>query len=76
MSKDDKKRLDEQKRILAMTVHAQEVVQQQMQSTRIKKSVDWDLHNKKKINVLTEQLQDSGVVEFDPKAYLEEISNV
>ena len=74
--KDDKKRLDEQKRILAMTVHAQEVVQQQMQSTRIKKSVDWDLHNKKKINVLTEQLQDNGVVEFDPKAYLEEISNV
>lgn len=74
--KDDKKRLDEQKRILAMTVHAQEVVQQQMQSTRIKKSVDWDLHNKKKINVLTKQLQDNGVVEFDPKAYLEEISNV
>ena len=74
--KDDKKRLDEQKRILAMTVHAQEVVQQQMQSTRIKKSVDWDLHNRKKINVLTEQLQDNGVVEFDPKAYLEEISNV
>ena len=74
--KDDKKRLDEQKRILAMTVHAQEVVQQQMQSTRIKKSVDWDLHNKKKINVLTEQLQDNGVVEFDPKVYLEEISNV
>ncbi|MFX9106047.1 integrase [Acinetobacter baumannii] len=74
--KDDKKRLDEQKRILAMTVHAQEVVQQQMQSTRIKKSVDWDLHNKKKINVLTEQLQDNGVVEFDPKAYLEEILNV
>ena len=74
--KDDKKRLDEQKRILAMTVHAQEVVQQQLQSTRIKKSVDWDLHNKKKINVLTEQLQDNGVVEFDPKAYLEEISNV
>ena len=74
--KDDKKRLDEQKRILAMTVHAQEVVQQQMQSTRIKKSVDWELHNKKKINVLTEQLQDNGVVEFDPKVYLEEISNV
>ena len=47
-----------------------------MQSTRIKKSVDWELHNKKKINVLTEQLQDNGVVEFDPKAYLEEISNV
>jgi len=38
--------------------------------------VDWDLHNKKKINVLTEQLQDNGVIEFDPKAYLEEISNV
>ena len=33
-------------------------------------------NNKKKINVLTEQLQDNGVVEFDPKAYLEEISNV
>ncbi|RKG42442.1 MULTISPECIES: integrase [Acinetobacter] len=74
--KDDRKRLDEQKRILAMTVHAHEIVKQQMQSTRIKKSVDWDLHNKKKINVLTEQLQDNGVIEFDPKAYLEEISNV
>jgi len=74
--KDDKQRLDEQKRILAITVQAQETVHQQMQSTRIKKSVDWELHNKKKINVLTEQLQDNGVVEFDPKAYLEEISNV
>ncbi|WP_180191277.1 integrase [Acinetobacter sp. YH01006] len=73
--KDDKQRLDEQKRILAITVQAQETVHQQMQSTRIKKSVDWELHNKKKINVLTEQLQDNGVVEFDPKAYLEEISN-
>lgn len=74
--KDDKQRLDEQKRILAITVQAQETVHQQMQSTRIKKSVDWELHNKKKINVLTEQLQDNGVVEFDPKVYLEEISNV
>ena len=74
--KDDKQRLEEQKRILAMTVHAQETVYQQMKSKRVKKSLDWELHNMKKINVLTEQLQENGVVEFDPKAYLEEISNV
>lgn len=74
--KDDKQRLEEQKRMLAMTVHAQETVHQQMQSKRIKKSFDWELHNKKKINVLTKQLQENGVVEFDPKAYLKEISNV
>jgi integrase len=74
--KDDKQRLEEQKRILAMTVHAQEAVHQQMQSKRVKKSLDWDLHNKKKINVLKKQLQENGVVEFDPSAYLKEISNV
>ncbi|MCL6238242.1 integrase [Acinetobacter sp. ANC 5033] len=74
--KDDKNRIEEQKRILAMTIHAQETVYQQMKSKRVKKSLDWELHNKKKINVLTEQLQENGVVEFDPKAYLEEISNV
>jgi hypothetical protein len=38
--------------------------------------LDWELHNEKKIIVLTKQLQDNGVVEFDPKAYLKEISNV
>ena len=74
--KDDKKRLDEQKRILAMTIQAQETVRQQKQSKRVKKSLDWELHNEKKISVLTKQLKDNGVVEFDPKAYLEEISNV
>ncbi|MFX4953160.1 integrase [Acinetobacter baumannii] len=74
--KDDKQRVNEQKRILAITVHAQETVRQQKQSNRVKKSLDWELHNEKKINVLTKQLKDNGVVEFDPKAYLKEISNV
>ena len=74
--KDDKKRLEEQKRILAMTVQAQETVLQQKKSKRVKKSLDWELHNEKKIGVLTKQLKDNGVVEFDPKAYLEELSNV
>ncbi|MNG48122.1 Phage integrase family protein [compost metagenome] len=74
--KDDKQRVEEQKRILAITMHAQEAVREQKQSKRIKKSLDWELHNNKKINVLTKQLQDNGVVEFDPKAYLKEISNV
>lgn len=73
--KDDKKRLEEQKRILAITVQAQETVLQQKQSKRVKKSLDWELHNEKKIGVLTKQLKDNGVVEFDPKAYLEELSN-
>lgn len=71
--KDDKQRLEEQKRILAMTVQAQETVRQQKQSKRVKKSLDWELHNEKKINVLTKQLKENGVVEFDPKAYLKEM---
>ena len=74
--KDDKRRIVEQKRILAITVQAQEAVQQQKQSNRVKKSLDWELHNNKKINVLSKQLEDNGVIEFDPKAYLEELSNV
>lgn len=74
--KDDKQRLDEQKRILAITVQAQEAVQQQKQSNRVKKSLDWELHNNKKINVLSKQLKDNGVIEFDPKAYLGELSSV
>ena len=74
--KDDKQRVEKQKRILAITMYAQEAVREQKQSKRIKKSLDWELHNNKKINVLTKQLQDNGVVEFDPKAYLKEISNV
>src|SRR5690606_4744503 len=73
--KDDKQRLEEQKRILAMTIQAQDTVRQQKQSKRVKKSLDWELHNEKKINVLSKQLKDNGVVEFDPKAYLEELSN-
>ncbi|ALD02462.1 integrase [Acinetobacter sp. TTH0-4] len=74
--KDDKQRLEEQKRILAITVQAQEAVQRQKLSNRMKKSLDWELHNNKKINVLSKQLKDNGVIEFDPKAYLEELSNV
>lgn len=73
--KDDKKRLEEQKRMLAITIQAQETVLQQKQSKRVKKSLDWELHNEKKIGVLTKQLKDNGVDEFNPKAYLEELSN-
>lgn len=71
--KDETQRIEEQKRILAITVQAQDTVYEQQQSKRVRKSLDWAIHNEKKIKVLTKQLQDNGVVEFDPRAYLKEI---
>ncbi|MCH2058861.1 MAG: hypothetical protein MK214_20035 [Thalassotalea sp.] len=74
-AKDDKGRIEEQKRQLALTTLARETAQNKAESTKPKKSKDWLIHNDKKIKTLTKQLEDNGVVEFDPKEYLKAISN-
>ncbi len=72
-AKDDKARIPDQKRQLALTMLAKETSEKQLKSKKPKKSSDWIAHNNKKINTLTAQLKDNGVVDFDPVEYLKEI---
>ena len=74
--KDDSKRIDEVKRLFALTTIAQETVENQAKSKKPKKSSDWTLHNEKKLQTLGKQLSDYGVENFDPSQYLKETSNV
>lgn len=73
-AKDDKGRLEEQKRQLAITSLAREIAEDRMKAKKPKKSSDWLAHNDKKIKTLKAQLNDNGVVNFDPKEYLEELA--
>jgi len=74
-AKDDKARQEDQKRQYALTVLARETAEERGKSSKPKKSNDWLLHNDKKIKTLSQQLTDNGVVNFDPKKYLEELSD-
>ncbi len=73
--KDDKGRLNEQKRQLALNKLARKTAQERLEHAKPKKSSDWLLHNEKKINTLKQQLKDNGVSSFDYEAYLEELTN-
>ena len=74
-AKDDKGRLDEQKRQYALTVLARETAEQNLNSQKPRKSSDWLVHNDKKLKTLSTQLADNGIVDFDPIKYLEELNN-
>ena len=74
--KDDSKRIEEVKRLFALTTIAQETVKEQATSKKPKKSSDWILHNEKKLQTLGQQLSDYGVENFDPSQYLKETSDV
>jgi len=74
-AKDDKGRIDEQKRQYALTSLARETAEQRLDAKKPKKSSDWLAHNDKKLKTLSKQLTDNGVVDFDHKKYLEEINN-
>ena len=74
--KDDSKRIEEVKRLFALTTIAQETVKEQTTSKKPKKSSDWILHNEKKLQTLGQQLSDYGVENFDPSQYLKESSDV
>lgn len=73
-AKDDKGRLEEQKRQFALTSLARETAEKRLNTKKPKKSSDWLAHNDKKIKTLKAQLHDNGVVNFDPKEYLEELT--
>ena len=74
-AKDDKGRIDEQKRQYALTSLARETAELRLNTKKPKKSSDWLAHNDKKLKTLSKQLTDNGVVDFDPKKYLEEINS-
>ncbi len=74
-AKDDKGRLDEQKRQYALTMLARKNAEIQLKSKKPKKSVDWLTHNDKKLKILAAQLTDNGVEQFDPEHFLNEVEN-
>lgn len=74
-AKDDKGRLDEQKRQYALTALARKNAEKQLDSTKPKKSADWLAHNDKKLKTLAAQLADNGVEHFDPEQYLNEVEH-
>lgn len=74
-AKDDKGRLDEQKRQYALTALARKNAEKQLDSTKPKKSADWLAHNDKKLKTLASQLADNGVEHFDPEEYLNEVEH-
>lgn len=74
-AKDDKGRLDEQKRQYALTALARKNAEKQLDSTKPKKSADWLAHNDKKLKTLASQLADNGVEHFDPEQYLHEVEH-
>ncbi|HFG1810878.1 TPA: integrase [Vibrio cholerae] len=73
--KDDKSRLDEQKRQYALTALARKNAEKQLSSNKPKKSADWIAHNDKKLKTLAVQLTDNGVEHFDPEQYLNEVEH-
>ncbi|MCX2945664.1 integrase, partial [Rahnella perminowiae] len=73
--KDDKGRLDEQKRQYALTALARKNAEKQLSSNKPKKSADWLAHNDKKLKTLAVQLADNGVEHFDPEQYLNEVEH-
>lgn len=74
-AKDDKGRLDDQKRQYALTALARKNAQKQLDSIKPKKSADWLAHNDKKLKTLASQLADNGVEHFDPEQYLNEVEH-
>lgn len=74
-AKDDKGRLDEQKRQYALTVLARQNAEIQLGSNKPKKSADWLVHNDKKLKTLATQLASNGVEHFDPEQYLNEVEH-
>lgn len=74
-AKDDKSRLEEQKRQYALTVLARKNAEKQLSSNKPKKSTDWLAHNDKKLKTLAVQLADNGVEHFDPEQYLNEVEH-
>lgn len=74
--KDDKSRLEEQKRQLALTILSRKTAEEQLNSKKPKKSRNWLIHNDKKIRTLKTQLSDNGIINFNLEEYLKGLNNV
>jgi hypothetical protein len=58
-----------------MTVVARETAEKKSKEKNAKRSIDWLTHNDKKLVILSKQLADNDISEFDPYKYLEAASN-
>ncbi len=67
----DEGRKEELKREYAVTFVARETVEERAKSKKPGKSLDWLVHNDKKLDVLAKQLSDYQIEPFDPVIYLE-----
>jgi hypothetical protein len=74
-AKKDDGRVEELKRQYAMTIIARDTVEVQSKQKKSKKSLDWLLHNDKKIKVLSQQLEENDVLDFDPYKFLEGLTS-
>lgn len=73
--KGDKGREEELKRQYSMAIVARETSEKQLQNIKPKRSIDWLVHNDKKLKTLSKQLIDNNISNFDPHKYLEELTN-
>ena len=73
--KDDEGRVDEMKRQYAFTSVARDEAEKRSKTAKPKKSVDWLLHNDKKLETLNQQLEANGVEYFNPVDFLAELNN-
>lgn len=71
-AKDDTGRFEELKRMYAITVIAKRTAEEKTKDSKPKKSMDWYLHNEKKLKTLSQQLKDNGIEAFDVEQYLKE----
>jgi integrase len=71
--KNDEGRTDDLKRQYSMTVIARETAEKKSKEKNSKKSIDWFIHNDKKLNTLSKQLADNNILEFDPYQYIGEL---
>jgi len=73
--KGDKGRLEELKRQYSLTAIALDTAEKKTNDKKPKKSVDWIIHNEKKLKVLSQQLKDNNMTDIDPYKYLAELTD-
>ncbi|MDQ3233742.1 MAG: hypothetical protein M3Q07_18135 [Pseudobdellovibrionaceae bacterium] len=63
-------RVEELKRQYALTIIARDTAETQSEQKKSKKSLDWLLHNEKKIKILSQQIRENNVLDIDPHKLL------
>lgn len=73
--KGDHGRKEALKRMFAITSIARETAQKKSTEKKSKKSIDWLIHNDKKLKTYLKQMADYGIESFDPHEYLNGLLN-